>query len=151
MTLLWPYGLSGAGGVSSSTISASGVPYQDALLENRKLAMPRSATASSSTWMPVTFARKNSSGCSTETPGVLQAGQVDDALDLARVQRARHGVGVLDRAVHEVDVVRHVAAVARRQVVEHHDVGARLAERQGDVGADVSGSAGEQPGHAARL
>ena len=57
MTLLWPYGLSGAGAVSSSTISASGVPYQDALLENRKFWMPRSATASSSTWVPVTLAR----------------------------------------------------------------------------------------------
>ena len=72
ITLLCPYGLSGAAGVSSSTISASGVPYHEALPENRKLAMPRSATASSSTWIPVTLARKNSSGCSTETPAYFR-------------------------------------------------------------------------------
>jgi hypothetical protein len=48
------------------------VPYHDALLENRKLRMPRSATASSSTWVPVTFARKNSSGRSTEMPAYFR-------------------------------------------------------------------------------
>ena len=34
--------------------------------------MPRWATASSSTWVPVTFARKNSSGWSTETPAYFR-------------------------------------------------------------------------------
>ena len=105
--------------------------------------MPRWATASSSTWVPVTFARKNSSGWSTDTPAYFRPARWTTPVISRWSSALRHRVGVLDRAVDEVDALRHVAAVAGREVVEHHHVGARLAERQGDVGTDVSGSAGE--------
>ena len=69
--------------------------------------------------------------------------EVHDGVDVeAREQLRQHGrvAGVAD---HEL-AVQHRLAEARRQVVEHDDVLAGLAELANDVRADVAGSPGDQ-------
>ena len=56
-SLVSPYGLIGAHGVSSVISSTSGTPYTAADEEKRKRRTPAATTASSSTLSPATFSR----------------------------------------------------------------------------------------------
>lgn len=56
-SLVSPYGLTGAHGVSSVTRFTSGIPYTAADEENRNARTPLSAAASSSVPSPWTFSR----------------------------------------------------------------------------------------------
>ena len=84
-------------------------------------------------------------------PGVLEAGQVHDTTDVAPVE------GLVDRgpvdqgADHQRHVLRHEAAMAAGQVVQHHAVDALVPERPHHVRTDVAGPAGHQPSHGPTL
>ena len=76
-------------------------------------------------------------------PGVLEAGQVDDALDAVIGQRPADTHRVDDRPVDERGARRDELSVPARQVVEDDHPHPGGLERSGDVGADVAGASGD--------
>jgi hypothetical protein len=83
-------------------------------------------------------------------PGVLEAGDVDDAAHPVVLHRLEQRTAVQDRAAHEGHAARHEVLVAGGQVIDHDGLEARGIQCPHDVGADVAGAAGHEPRHATK-